>query len=255
MADISAFGQLLLLSAIMLIVVYLMDLLVIFDIIKITPIYEYVISVAAGIILGTSLCVLMPLASDYQDIFVLGGGDRDLTFPLSGLFTSVGVIVIMILNRISGMEKYKGKISPVLFLHSFFDGCCLGFPAAADDFSNSTIVMIILALHRILMTLALTSNLLKKHTRNEVLIGMFGFGVAALVGSLVSFGIAEAFSGTERFAAIGYGSIFTAGSFIAAVFDDIFPDMREGSLGFNPKQQVLFSVFTAVLALLPLNYN
>jgi len=251
MADLSAFGQLLLLSAIMFIVVYAADLLVILGIVKLPPTYEYAISVAAGIILGTAVCVLDPLGSDYLDNFLVRGGERGLAFALSGFFTGFGIIYIMILNRI----KTKDQISPVLFLHSCFDGFCLGYPCAQDNFSNSAIVLTILALHRIIMTLALSSNLLKNHTRNEVLIGMFGFGVAAFVGSLISFGIVEGFNGKEKFAASSYGCFLTAGSFISAVFDDIFPDLKKGTYGLNPVQISLASIFLLACALLPLNYS
>jgi len=251
MADMSAFEQLLLLSSIMLVFVYAFDLLVIFEIIKVTPLYEYVVSVGAGIILGTAVCVLDPLGSDYLDNFLVGGGNHDLAFGLSGFFTVTGVIIILILNRI----KTKDKISPVLMLHSCFDGFCLGFPCAADDFSNSTVVMIILTLHRIIMTIALTSNLVKNHTRNEVLAGMFGFGLAAFVGSLIAYAIVHLCSGNEENAAASFGCLFTAGSFICAVFDDIFPDLTKGTYGLNYKQIILFSIFALVCALLPLNYS
>jgi len=251
MADISAFEQLLLLSAIMLIVVYLTDLLVIYGIIIVKPTFEYVISIAAGIIIGTAVCVLDPLGSNYLDNFLVLGGDRGLSFGLSGFFTGLGIVIILVLDRI----KTKDVISPVLFLHSCFDGFCLGFPAAADNFSNSTIVMIILAIHRMIMTIGLTSKLLKNHTRNEVLLGMFGFGVAAFVGSLIAFGIVEACSGKEQFAALSFGCFFTAGSFIAAVFDDIFPDLNQGTNGNNPVQVTISCCFLLVLALLPIEYN
>lgn len=254
MTTLTALGQLCVLSVIMLVVVYLADLLVIFGIIVITDTYQYAVSAAAGIILGTAVAVLDPLGSDYLDIFLMLEGERGITFALSGFFSAAGVISILILNRCTP----DGKISPQLMLHSVFDGFCLGFPSVADDFSNTTIVMIILGIHRIIMTLALTNKLLdpkNKNSRNSVILCMLGFGLAAFVGSLIAFGICEAFSEKYKSAAAGFGCLFTAGSFISAVFDDIFPDLRDGTVGLNPKQIALFSVFLLLCSLLPINYS
>lgn len=252
MTSLSAFGQLCLLSVIMLVVVYLGDLLVIFGFIKITPKYEYAVTVAAGIILGTAVAVLNPLGTDYLYTFLLLGVTRGLIFALSGFFTGAGVVSILILNRCTP----DGKISPQLMLHSVFDGFCLGFPAVAGDFSNTTIVMIILLIHRFIMTLALTNKLLvNKNSQNSVVLAMLGFGLAAFVGSLIAFGICEAFSMNFRDAAAGFGCLFTAGSFISAVFDDIFPDLRGGTHKFNHFQCAIFSIFLLLCSLLPLNYG
>jgi len=253
MAQISAIGELCLLSVIMLVVVYAADLLVIFGVVKITPKYEYAIAIAAGIILGTAVAVLDPLGSYYMDIFLSQGGVQGISFALSGFFTGAGIVSILILNRVTP----EGKISPALYLHSVFDGFCLGFPAVAHDNRNTTIVMIILGIHRIIMTLALTHKLLeaKKNSRNTVLLGMFGFGVAAFVGSLIAFGICEGFNGKEHPLAAGFGCFLTAGSFIAAVFDDIFPDLKSGLYGLNHSQLALSCFFTLACSLLPLNYE
>jgi len=249
---LSAIGELCLLSVIMLVVVFAADLLVIFGAVTIGDNYEYVISIAAGIILGTAVAVLDPLGSEYLDIFLVLGGERSISFALSGFFTGAGIVSILILNRMTT----PGKIDPALFLHSVFDGFCLGFPAVAHDNKNTTIVMIILTIHRIIMTLALTHNLLKaKNPRNNVIVCMFAFGVAAFVGSLIAFGICEGFNGKEKPLAAAFGCFLTAGSFIAAVFDDIFPDLKSGTFGLNPKQLVLCCVFLLACSLLPLNYG
>jgi len=249
----SAFVQVLVFSIVTLVVVYLFDLLVIYDIIAIKDKYSYVIAAAGGIILGTATMVLIPLGNDYEAMWRVGGGMRsyDYVYAIGGLSLSVGIFCIMLLDRLKAVDG----VNVALYLHSAFDGFALGIPAVAGNVTNTLIMCIILTIHRVLVTMRLTANLLKKdHSKNKVLVTMLLFGLADFAGALAIFGVLEAVPKSGRFEALYYAMLLSGGSFIAAVFDDVIPGLKEGPDGFSTTHVVVFIFFTLILAFLPIKY-
>ncbi|MDP3953705.1 MAG: ZIP family metal transporter [bacterium] len=205
----------------------------------------YLVSFAAGALLGAAFFDLIPEALE-------GGGEEVVGFIL------VGIILVFVFERFLGWYHYHNghphehhtfTVQSVLLgdtLHNFIDGAAIALSFAVSTEVGITTTLAVFV-HEIPQEIGDFGVLIKKgYQRGRIVLFNLLTALATLVGAILTYFLFPYFPE----GIVYYGLALTAGTFIYISTADLIPELREhtsGGFGMGHAAMILLGIVTVVL--------